>query len=348
MSRPSRAEAPLPRHRAQLVPVAVLALVWGCLAGVEARRLNRVDVSRIDPPFAALGLLGLAHRSIRVPRALGEGGGIRSAHLRLERAVLFGVQQLPAGRDPRVRCRSNGAVLARAAQTAVGRKTAGSACWEWPLLGDDVRHIMHRPRRFVVSADVNGAAAQMELPLPQAGNRLDDVGWIPLAVRLLLTEPLRSPSAAGWFALVYNFPAGTLAHWAGTPRALAARCGFVDVLTSGADRWRFPECCCWARRRGVGGARAGRGGEDRGAMGAKADRRSAAAGQLGKAPVRNARRSVRARQRPLALRELGNQRRQRLGREPRVEVRFAQIAHRLPRFARRAAHVRQQHDFVHR
>ena len=34
--------------------------------------------------------------------------------------------------------------------------------------------------------------------------------------------------------------------------------------------------------------------------------------------------------------------------EPRVEVRLAEVAHRLPRLARRAADVRQQHDVVHR
>ena len=34
--------------------------------------------------------------------------------------------------------------------------------------------------------------------------------------------------------------------------------------------------------------------------------------------------------------------------EPRVEVRLAQVAHRLARLARRAADVRQQHDVVHR
>jgi drug/metabolite transporter (DMT)-like permease len=43
------------------------------------------------------------------------------------------------------------------------------------------------------------------------------LGWVPLAVLapFFATEPFRAPSAAGWFALVYNmFLAGTLAHWA--------------------------------------------------------------------------------------------------------------------------------------
>ena len=41
------------------------------------------------------------------------------------------------------------------------------------------------------------------------------LGWIPLALLAPFfdAQPLRSPSAAGWFALVYNmFLAGTLAH----------------------------------------------------------------------------------------------------------------------------------------
>ena len=43
------------------------------------------------------------------------------------------------------------------------------------------------------------------------------LGWIPLAALAPFFDgqPLHSPSAAGWFALVYNmFLAGTLAHWA--------------------------------------------------------------------------------------------------------------------------------------
>ena len=44
------------------------------------------------------------------------------------------------------------------------------------------------------------------------------IGWVPLAILAPFFAPvlpLRTPSAAAWFAIVYNiFLAGTLAHWA--------------------------------------------------------------------------------------------------------------------------------------
>jgi drug/metabolite transporter (DMT)-like permease len=58
-----------------------------------------------------------------------------------------------------------------------------------------------------------------KLPLPQ--NVLSGwmmlLGWIPIALLapFFATGPLPAPSAAGWFAILYNiFLAGTLAHWA--------------------------------------------------------------------------------------------------------------------------------------
>ena len=243
MSRSARAEAPPAQHitAAQLVPVAVLALVWGVNWPVL-----KLGVSEIAPltfraltlPVAALGLLSIAKAtgdSIRIPRALwAKVTMLGIANITgWNGLLLFGVQQLPAGRSAIIAFTmpmwSVLFSLALLHEPLSGRKVAGVALGMLGmgvLLGDDIRHIQRTPTAalLVLGAAICWALGTVLLrkwkpPLPQ--NALTGwmmlLGWIPLAVLapFFHGQPLRSPSAAGWFALVYNmFLAGTLAHWA--------------------------------------------------------------------------------------------------------------------------------------
>ena len=243
MSRSARAEAPPAQHitAAQLVPVAVLALVWGVNWPVL-----KLGVSEIAPltfraltlPVAALGLLSIAKatgNSIRIPRALwAKVTMLGIANITgWNGLLLFGVQQLPAGRSAIIAFTmpmwSVLFSLALLHEPLSGRKVAGVALGMLGmgvLLGDDIRHIQRTPTAalLVLGAAICWALGTVLLrkwkpPLPQ--NALTGwmmlLGWIPLAVLapFFHGQPLRSPSAAGWFALVYNmFLAGTLAHWA--------------------------------------------------------------------------------------------------------------------------------------
>jgi drug/metabolite transporter (DMT)-like permease len=243
MSRASRVEASPTQHitAAQLVPVAVLALVWGINWPVL-----KLGVSEIAPltfraltlPVAALGLLAIAKAtgdSIRVPRALWPKVALLGvANITVWNGLLlFGVQQLPAGRSAIIAFTmpiwSVLFSLALLHEPLSLRKLAGLALGMLGmgvLLGDDIRHIQRTPTAalLVLGASVAWALGTVLLrkwkpPLPQ--NALTGwmmlLGWIPLAALAPFFDNgmLRSPSAAGWFALVYNmFLAGTLAHWA--------------------------------------------------------------------------------------------------------------------------------------
>ena len=243
MSRSARAEAPPAQHitPAQLVPVAVLALVWGVNWPVL-----KLGVSEIAPltfraltlPVAALGLLSIAKAtgdSIRIPRALwAKVTMLGIANITgWNGLLLFGVQQLPAGRSAIIAFTmpmwSVLFSLALLHEPLSGRKVAGVALGMLGmgvLLGDDIRHIQRTPTAalLVLGAAICWALGTVLLRKwkpPLAQNALTGwmmlLGWIPLAVLapFFHGQPLRSPSAAGWFALVYNmFLAGTLAHWA--------------------------------------------------------------------------------------------------------------------------------------
>ncbi|MEO8304823.1 MAG: EamA family transporter [Betaproteobacteria bacterium] len=243
MKKPPRVEAPPTQHitAAALVPVAVLALVWGCNWPIM-----KMGVSEIAPltfraltlPFAALGLLAVANLSgdsIRIPRPLwGKVALLAIFNISCWNGLLlFGVQQLPAGRS---------AILAFTMpiwtvlfslfllhEPLSKRKTVGMALGMLGLsvlLGDDIRHLQRTPTAalFILGASLAWAFGTVLLrkwrvPMPQ--NALTGwlmlLGWVPLAILapFFATGPLTAPSPAGWFALVYNmFLAGTLAHWA--------------------------------------------------------------------------------------------------------------------------------------
>ena len=224
-----------------LWPVAVLTLIWGCNWPVL-----KLGVSEIPPltfrtitlPFAALGLLAIARlsgESIKVPRALwGKVFVLAFFNIGLWNGlVLFGVQQLPAGRSAIIAYTmpiwSVLISLFLLSEPLSGRRIAGMALGMLGmalLLGDDVRHLQRTPTAalLILGASVGWALGTVllrkwRLPLPQ--NTLSGwmmlLGWLPIALLapLFAGGPPGMPSPTGWFALLYNiFLAGTVAHWA--------------------------------------------------------------------------------------------------------------------------------------
>ena len=243
VSRSSRAEASPAQHisAAQLVPVAVLALVWGInwpVLKLGVTEIAPLTFRALTLPFAALGLLAIARAtgdSIRVPRPLWAKVALLGvANITgWNGLLLFGLQQLPAGRSAIIAFTmpiwSVLFSLALLHEPLSGRRIAGLALGMLGmgvLLGDDIGHIQRAPTAalLVLGAAICWALGTVLLrkwkpPLPQTAltGWMMLLGWIPLAALapFFSGQPLRSPSAAGWFALVYNmFLAGTLAHWA--------------------------------------------------------------------------------------------------------------------------------------
>lgn len=227
---------------ASLLPVVVLTLVWGCNWPVLKMGVNELEplVFRASTlPFAALGMLAVARLSgdsMRIPRqwwgklallALFNIAGWNGL-------ILFGVQQLPAGRsailaytmpvwtvlfslfllhEPLSRRRVMGLLLGMTGMAV--------------LLGEDFRHLQRTPTAafLIIAAAVSWALGTVllrkwKLPIPQ--NTLSGwmmlLGWLPLFIASPFFSPwpeLASISRSAWFAILYNiFLAGTVAHWA--------------------------------------------------------------------------------------------------------------------------------------
>jgi drug/metabolite transporter (DMT)-like permease len=233
-----------PTARAAL-PILVLTLVWGCnwpVLKMGVTELAPLTFRSLTLPLAALGLLLVARASgdaIRVPRALwpklivlalfniGCWNGF----------VLFGVQQMPAGRS---------AILAYTMpiwatliaaivlhERLSARKLFGLAlgvAGMSVLIGEQIGVVRAAPSGalLILAAAITWAMGTVLLrkwQLPIAQNTLSGwmmlLGWIPLAVLAPFFDPqplateLANLSARGWFAIGYNiFLAGTLAHWA--------------------------------------------------------------------------------------------------------------------------------------
>jgi drug/metabolite transporter (DMT)-like permease len=219
----------------------VLGLVWGInwpVLKLGVTEIAPLTFRALTLPFAALGLLSIAKatgESIRIPRALWTKVAILGvANITgWNGLLLFGVQDLPAGRSAIIAfTMPMWAVLFSLAllhEPLSGRKVAGLALGMvgmGVLLGDDIRHLQRTPTAalLVLGAAICWALGTVLLrkwkpPLPQSAltGWMMLLGWIPLAALAPFFDgqPLRSPSAAAWFALVYNmFLAGTLAHWA--------------------------------------------------------------------------------------------------------------------------------------
>jgi drug/metabolite transporter (DMT)-like permease len=228
-----------------LAPIAVLTLVWGCnwpILKIGVTDLAPLTFRALTLPFAAIGLLIVAQLSgdgIRIPR---EWWSRVVALALLNIAgwngfVLFGVQQLPAGRSAILAYTMP--LWATAIATVVlheplgKRKLTGLAlgiAGMAILIGDELGAISKAPFgvTMILAAAVTWAFGTVLLrkwkpPMPQ--NTLTGwmmiVGWLPIALLAPffdsqpLADELASLGARGWFAVAYNiFLAGTVAHWA--------------------------------------------------------------------------------------------------------------------------------------
>jgi len=226
------------------VPIAILALVWGCNWPVL-----KIGVSEVAPlTFRAFTLPLAAAGMFLVARAAGDGVTVprgwwwRVIALAFFNVagwngfVLFGVQQLPAGRSAILAYTMPiwATLIAMAVlhEPLNRRKTVGLGLGMLGmivLLGEDVRHVQSTPvgALLILVAAVLWAIGTVLLRKwkpPIAQNTLSGwmmfLGWIPLAVAapFFETRPvsyLAHLSAGAWFAIVYNiFLAGTVAHWA--------------------------------------------------------------------------------------------------------------------------------------
>jgi drug/metabolite transporter (DMT)-like permease len=233
-----------PSARAAL-PILVLTLVWGCnwpVLKMGVTELAPLTFRSLTLPLAALGLLLVARASgdsIRVPRALWPKlivlalfniGGWNGF-------VLFGVQQLPAGRSAILAYTMPiWATLIAAVvlhERLSSRKLVGLALGVAAMrdvIGEQISVVRAAPSGalLILAAAITWAMGTVLLrkwQLPIAQNTLSGwmmlLGWIPLAVLAPFFDPqplateLANLSTRGWFAIGYNiFLAGTLAHWA--------------------------------------------------------------------------------------------------------------------------------------
>ncbi len=216
-----------------LVPVAVLALVWGAnwpILKLGVAEIAPLTFRALTLPFAGLGLLAIAKASgeaVRIPRAMWP----MVATLALVNItgwnglVLFGVREMEAGRSAIIAYTMPvwATLVSLAAGLALGM--AGMLV----LLGDDLRAIERRPFAALM---ILGAAFvwacgtvllrkfQPKIPQNTLTGWMMIAGWVPIALAAPLLDPgwrhaLDGLSATAWFAIAYNIAlAGTLAHWA--------------------------------------------------------------------------------------------------------------------------------------
>ncbi len=233
-----------PTARAAL-PILVLTLVWGCnwpVLKMGVTELAPLTFRSMTLPFAAIGMLFVARfsgDSIRVPREFWP----KLAVLALLNIgcwngfVLFGVQQLPAGRSAILAYTMPiwATLIAAIAlhERLSPRKMLGlalGAAGMAVLIGEQISVVRAAPSGalLIVAAAIAWAIGTVLLrkwQLPIAQNTLSGwmmlLGWLPLAVLAPFFDPqplaseVANLSARGWFAIAYNiFLAGTLAHWA--------------------------------------------------------------------------------------------------------------------------------------
>jgi len=230
---------------ARVALILILTLVWGCnwpVLKMGVTELAPLTFRGLTLPLAAVGMLLVAHMSgdsTRVPRPLWKRLGVLAFFniAAWNGLVLFGVQQLPAGRsailaytmpiwatmiaavmlhEPLSRRKLFGLVLG----------AAGMAV----LIGDQIGIVRKAPfgALMILGAAITwgiGTVLLRKWQLPVAQNTLSGwmmlLGWLPLAVLAPLLDPqpwtaeFGNLSVRGWFAVAYNiFLAGTLAHWA--------------------------------------------------------------------------------------------------------------------------------------
>jgi drug/metabolite transporter (DMT)-like permease len=233
-----------PTTRAAL-PILVLTVVWGCswpFQKMGVAELAPLTFRNMTLPFAAIGLLfvsWLSGDSIRIPRACWARIGVLALFniACWNGFVLFGVQQLPAGRSAilaytmPIWATMIAAVvlhepLSRRKLFGLALGVSGMAI----LIGEQLSVV--RTATFgvlmILTASVSWALGTVllrkwQLPLPQnaMAGWMMLIGWIPIAILgpLLDPQPLAAElarlSTRGWIAIAYQvFLAGTLAHWA--------------------------------------------------------------------------------------------------------------------------------------
>jgi drug/metabolite transporter (DMT)-like permease len=226
------------------VPIAILTLIWGCnwpVLKLGVGELAPLTFRALTLPFAAIGMLLVARwngDAIRVPREW----WWRIAVLAFFNIagwngfVLFGVQQLPAGRSAIIAYTMPiwATLIAMAVlhEPLNKRKLVGlllGMLGMVVLLGEDIRHIRSTPTGalLILCAAILWACGTVLLRKwkpPIAQNTLSGwmmlLGWLPLVVMAPFLDPhppsyLLHLSGTTWFAILYNiFLAGTLAHWA--------------------------------------------------------------------------------------------------------------------------------------
>ena len=227
-----------------LLPIAILTLVWGCnwpVLKMGVMELSPLTFRALTLPFAAIGLLLAAHLSretLRIPRELWGRVAILAFFniAGWNGFLLFGVQQLPAGRSAILAYTmpvwATLISLAILREPLNRRKIIGLVLGMLGmavLLGDDLRHVrdLSTGALLILCAAILWALGTVLLrkwkpPIPQ--NTLAGwmmlAGWLPIAVLAPFFDShpvsyLGHLSAGTWFAMLYNiFLAGTLAHWA--------------------------------------------------------------------------------------------------------------------------------------
>jgi len=239
---PARTDAHPMAH--DLLPILLLAVVWGCnwpVLKIGVTEIAPLTFRSLTLPFAALGLFLITHwsgESIRIPRAWWGRLAIL-AFLNIagwNGFVLFGVQQLPAGRSAIIAYTmpiwATLIAIAVLHEPLNRRKVVGLLLGMLGmaiLLGDDIRHIRTAPTGalMILAAAVLWACGTVLLRKwkpPFAQNALSGwmmlLGWVPLVILAPFFDPhpasyLTTLSPKAWFAIAYNIVlAGTLAHWA--------------------------------------------------------------------------------------------------------------------------------------
>jgi drug/metabolite transporter (DMT)-like permease len=225
--------------------IVVIALVWGCnwpVLKMGVSEMAPLTFRTLTLPLAAFGMLGVARLvgdEIRIPRAFWPHLlGLSLFNITLWNGfVLFGVQQLPAGRSSILAYTMPIWATAIAAlvlhEPVSRRKLVGlalGAAGMAVLIGDQIVVVRAAPfgAIMIVLAAMSWAYGTVLLrqwrpTMPQ--NALSGwmllIGWVPIALLAPffdsqpLGAELASLSARGWFSLVYNvFLAGTLANLA--------------------------------------------------------------------------------------------------------------------------------------
>ncbi|MEO8346760.1 MAG: DMT family transporter [Betaproteobacteria bacterium] len=243
MSQSAARADPHPMAHAVL-PIILLTVVWGCnwpVLKIGVTEIAPLTFRALTLPFAALGLFLVTRwggESIRIPRKWW-GRLVILAFLNIagwNGFVLFGLQQLPAGRSAIIAYTMPiwATLIAMFAlnEPLNRRKIVGLLLGMLGmalLLGDDIRHIRSAPTGalLILVAAILWACGTVLLrkwKLPFSQNAVAGwmmlLGWLPLVILAPFLDPhpagyLTTLSGKAWFAIAYNiFLAGTLAHWA--------------------------------------------------------------------------------------------------------------------------------------